>query len=306
MILELDGIDGVRVRKDVSLAPYTTIGTGGRARFFVEVEKTASLAEVVSGIRRTGVSAGDTFVLGGGANLLVSDDGYDGVILKLMGEFTSVCVEETNARVGAAATIMKLISITEDVGLSGLEFLAGIPGTLGGAVAMNAGAWGKGIWDSIIQVNGVDEGGSVTAICPEDHGVGYRRGNLPGGYIVVDALLACRKVERDEVSRMIAGYLGRRRKLSEDELRTFGSVFRNPEGDFAGRLLEQAGVKGLEAGDAMVSPSHANFIINKGNATSNQVLELISTMRHHVKERFGVTLIPEVVLLGFDKDAIKN
>ena len=172
MILELDGIDGVRVRKDVSLAPYTTIGTGGRARFFVEVEKTASLAEVVSGIRRTGVSAGDTFVLGGGANLLVSDDGYDGVILKLMGEFTSVCVEETNARVGAAATIMKLISITEDVGLSGLEFLAGIPGTLGGAVAMNAGAWGKGIWDSIKQVNGVDEGGGVTAICPEGRGVG--------------------------------------------------------------------------------------------------------------------------------------
>jgi UDP-N-acetylmuramate dehydrogenase len=306
MSIDLEGIEGVNVRKNVSLAPLTTIETGGRARLVVEVEFKEILSEVVRRARASGFGTSDTFILGGGTNLLVSDEGFEGIIIKLFGEFTRIEVQGTRITVGGAATLMKVISAAEEAGLGGLEFLAGIPGTLGGAIAMNAGAWGKGIWDITVQVIGVDEKGNDCVIRPDSHGVKYRSGNLPGGFIVSEAVLECEEVGSEEVTRRVREVLGMRRLLGDDELRTFGSVFKNPEGDYAGRLLDEVGVKGLTRGGAMVSRDHANFILNTGNATSGDVLELIKIMKRRVMDNFGIELIPEVILLGFDEDAIKD
>lgn len=304
--LELEGIEGVQVRRDVPLMSFTSIGTGGRALYVVEVERKEALAEVVRRVRVSGISDAKTFILGGGTNLLVSDDGFDGVVIRLLGEFNLVEVLGTRITAGAAVTLMKLISAAEGAGIGGLEFLSGIPGTLGGAIAMNAGAWGMGIWDKIVQVNGVDKKGTVVTKRTDSHSVGYRRGNLPGGFIVSEALLECEEADREQIAQKVKEVIGKRRLIGSDELRTFGSVFKNPGGEFAGKLLEEAGVLGLERGGAAVSKDHANFIINKGNATSGDILELINTMKRQVKDRFDVDLIPEVVLLGFEESEIEG
>ncbi|MFQ6103106.1 MAG: UDP-N-acetylmuramate dehydrogenase [Candidatus Glassbacteria bacterium] len=306
MNLDLEGIDGVKVRKDVSLAALTSIGTGGRARYLVEVEKREALPELIRRVRHFGFPATETFVLGGGTNLLVSDEGYDGLIIRLIGEFNRIDVRKTTVVAGAAVSVMKLMTMAEEEGLGGLEFLAGIPGTIGGAVAMNAGAWGKGIWDVVETVSGVDESGHGEMIKNTSHGVEYRSGNLPTGFIVAEAVLRIDRIDPDEVASRVREVMARRRKLAAGQLRTFGSVFKNPPGHFAGRLLEQAGVKGLKRGGAMISEDHANFIVNVGNATSGDVLELMRSMRCAVWDKFRVELVPEVILLGFKENAVKS
>jgi UDP-N-acetylmuramate dehydrogenase len=306
MELDLSEISGLALRRDVSLAPFTSIGTGGRVRCLAEAESEGALIELVRRLNQAGLEHSRRFLLGGGTNLLVSDEGFDGIVVRLLGAFGKVEAEGDHLMGGAALTLAALLHIAQEKGLAGLEFMAGIPGSVGGAVSMNAGAWGRAIWDFLHRVRGVDIEGNLNTIDPALHETGYRRGNLPPGFIVTAAVLACRAASPEEVAHMISGVLSRRRKIKEEEAKTFGSVFKNPEGHFAGKLLEEVGVKGMESGGAMISREHANFIANRGNATSADVIELMRAMRRRVKERFGITLMPEVVLLGFREDPLEN
>jgi UDP-N-acetylmuramate dehydrogenase len=307
-IMELDCVEipGLKLRRNVSLAPFTSIGTGGRVRYLAEVEEKGALAELVRRLKQIGVGTARTFLLGKGTNLLVSDGGFDGVVIRLLGTFDVVKAEGERLVGGAAATLAALLQLAQEKGLSGLEFMSGIPGSIGGAIAMNAGAWGRAIWETVVDVHGIDSGGDRAILFPSEHETGYRRGNLPAGFIVTEAVLSCERLNPEDVARMIAEVLSKRRKIKGDEVRTFGSVFKNPEGHFAGRLLEEVEVKGMEWGGAMISKEHANFIVNRGNATSADVIELMRTMRRRVREKFGIPLTPEVVLLGFHESVLEE
>lgn len=306
MELDISRIDGLKLRRDVSVSPFTSIGTGGRIRYLADIEEAGALAELVRRLKQGGVSTARTFILGKGTNLLVSDEGFEGVVVRLGGEFDAVRVEEGRLVGGAAATLAALLEAARDNGLGGLEFMSGIPGSIGGAVAMNAGAWGKAIWDFASCVRGINSEGNEDTLDPLRHRTAYRQGNLPRGFIVTETVLVCEPSTPGDITQRIAEVLAKRRKIKAEEVRTFGSVFKNPEGHFAGRLLEAVDVKGMSSGDAMISKDHANFIFNRGNATSRDVLELMRTMRKRVMEKFGIELVPEVVLLGFRDGALEE
>lgn len=238
-------------------------------------------------------------VLGNGSNLLVPDEGLPGVTVKLVGKLRNLTIEaETGqdvlVRVGAGMLNVVLLQRLDTLGLGGLGCLAGVPGTVGGAVAMNAGTALGEIAERLVAVEGVDGTRIDRASLP----MVYREGGLPHGFVVVAALLRATRADVNDERLRVGEHLARRKATQPLDLPSCGSVFRNPPGDHAGRLIERAGLKGWACGAAQISDLHANFIVNRGGASATDVMTCIHTAWSRVKAESGVLLVPEVHVLG--------
>jgi UDP-N-acetylmuramate dehydrogenase len=282
------------LREDVPLADRTTLRIGGPARFFAEVGDPEALSALLRWAR-----SGDLPVLplGKGSNILVADEGFPGVAVVLSGDFRSMAVDGTEVRAGGGASLMSLAVVAERAGLSGLEGLSGIPSSVGGAVRINAGSYGSEIFDVLVVVELVSRAGDRRPVPAAEIPHGYRwTALMESDDIVVSATLRLREAAPETIRARMAEVAGKR-KSSLPPRPNAGSIFRNPPGDFAGRLLEACGMKGRRVGGAEVSTVHANVISNAGGATARDVRALMTEMRRAVMDRFGIDLVPEIEVL---------
>jgi UDP-N-acetylmuramate dehydrogenase len=287
------------VERDYPLARLTTIRAGGHADMFARPASADELVELLAWARQESAAVE---VVGSGSNLLVADAGFRGLVLKLDGSLSEIRREDERLLCGGGVRLPSAAAKAAGWGLAGLEFGINIPGTVGGAVRMNANAYGGELarvleWVDVATAAGVDRR------APGDLGFAYRRSNLRPGEVVAGASFALEPGEPDAIREVLAGMRGKRREAQPSGIKTFGSTFKNPEaaaaeGRSAGRLLEAAGCARLEVGGARFSPKHANFVENTGSATTADVLELMALGRRRVYERFGVVLEPEVQVLG--------
>ena len=289
---------GSRARRDEPLGPRTTYRVGGPAALFVEVDDDDALAAVASAVAATAV---DVLVVGKGSNLLVADAGFPGLALALGEAFAGIEIDGTTVRAGAAAPLPVVARRTASAGLTGFEWAVGVPGSVGGAVRMNAGGHGSDLAASLRRVRVVDlrtgEDGWVPATALD---LGYRRSNLAPHQLVVMAELALAEGDAEEAGQTIAEVVAWRRAHQPGGPNA-GSVFTNPEGDSAGRLIEAAGAKGLRWGSAAVSTKHANFIQADEGGRADDVHALMGEVRRRVLLDSGVDLHPETRLVGFDE-----
>lgn len=284
------------VRSQADLAPHTTFRIGGPAQWLVEVPTLRCLRALMEIVAQT---ESPLHLLGLGSNVLIPDDGLAGVVVRLTGYFRRLRVRGTRVSAGAAIPLAQLARRMAARGLVGLEALSGFPSTVGGAVYMNAGCYGTEITDLLVRATLVDRDGSLRRIGVEDLGATYRRTALQGGdEIVTRALLELRIGAADEALDRIRELNRRRWSSLPSGLPNAGSIFRNPEGDYAGRLIEAVGLKGERRGDAEISERHANVIVNRDRASASDVLALMSEAHQTVSKAFGVSLEPEIVLVG--------
>jgi UDP-N-acetylmuramate dehydrogenase len=282
------------VLRDAPLAARTSIRVGGPADLLV---RPADVADLVDCLRAARDAGAEVLVLGGGANTLVADRGVRGVVLRLPAELGAEALEPPNLVLPAGQATARVVQRAHALGLVGAEFLRGIPGTLGGAVAMNAGTRAGEMADVVTHVE-IATADGVREIPAKELGFAYRTCRLPAGAVVTRVGLFLRAGDVAAAAKAMDEEWERRSASQPLELPSFGSTFRNPPGDFAGRLLEAAGLKGLRIGGAEVSTRHANFVVNVGGATARDVLALVRLMRERVREQAGVTLETEVRLVG--------
>lgn len=285
----------MEIETGVPLARLTTIGTGGPAAAFA---RPTSLAELEEAIAWAGARGLAVRTVGLGSNLLAADEGVDALVVRLAGELAGVEIEGHLLRAGGGATNAVCLHRARDAALGGLEFACAIPGTAGGGVRMNAGAYGSD-WSTILVRALVVSADGAGWLTPAELGLEYRHSHVGPAQVVagVEYRLSPRPVE--EIKTEVAELVARRKATQPTNKRTFGSVFKNPPGALgAGRMLELCGLKGHAIGGALVSPRHANFIENAGDATSENCLDLMREARRRAHEQFGVRLEHEVVLLG--------
>jgi UDP-N-acetylmuramate dehydrogenase len=283
------------VKERVRLHRHTTIGTGGQARFFAKPETVQELVDLLAWAERSELPIA---VLGLGSNLLVADEGFPGLALRLAGSLMYVKVEDTRMIAGGGATLAACLHHARRTGLGGLEFASAIPGTIGGAVWMNAGAYAREL--SGILVRGfVATAQGTRWLTPGELGMRYRASDLRHGQVVAAAELQLFRRSEEEIRKHVSELLTQRKAAQPTDRRTFGSVFKIPEHDLtAGQMLEACGLRGFRVGGAQISSKHANFIENVGGARTADVLALIDEARRRAYEQFGVVLEPEVQLLG--------
>jgi UDP-N-acetylenolpyruvoylglucosamine reductase len=287
------------VERDFPLARLTTIRTGGRADWFARPREAEELAGLLAWAKGEGLAIA---VVGSGSNLLVADEGFHGLALKLDGGLASVAHDGEQLLCGGGARLPSAAAKAAGWGLSGLEFGVNIPGTVGGAVKMNANAYGGQLAQVLEWVEVCSPAGRERRL-PEQLGFAYRSSNLGPEEVVALASFRLAQGDAAAIKATMAGMRVRRREAQPSGIKTFGSTFKNPEdhragGRTAGQLLEAAGCQGLQVGGARFSPKHANFVENTGEATTADVLELMAEGRRRVHGRFGVSLEPEVELLG--------
>jgi UDP-N-acetylmuramate dehydrogenase len=289
------------VQRDFPLARLTTVRTGGPAEFFLRAGGTEELQGALAWAAAEGLQVG---VVGSGSNLLVADEGVRGLVIKLDGALSNIDVDQANQTIscGGGARLPAVAAAAARAGLSGVEFGVNIPGTVGGAVRMNANAYG-GVLASVLEWVEVVDGTGIERRDPDQLGFAYRRSNLQPGQVVSRALFRLSPAPGEQVKATLADMRGRRREAQPSGIKTFGSTFKNPddpraEGRSAGQLLDLAGCRGLRVGGAGFSAKHANFVQNFGEATTNDVVELMAEGRRRVKDRFGIELEPEVQVLG--------
>jgi UDP-N-acetylenolpyruvoylglucosamine reductase len=288
-----------RVHRDYPLARLTTVRTGGDADWFARPADQGQLGALLAWAAEEGLKIG---VVGSGSNLLVADDGFPGLVLKLDGELATVEHDGDRLLCGGGARLPSAAAKAAGWGLSGLEFGVNIPGTVGGAVKMNANAYGGQLARVLEWVDVVTPAASDRRV-PEQLDFAYRSSNLGPQEVVARAGFVLNAAEPEQVKATMAAMRERRHEAQPSGVKTFGSTFKNPddkraEGRTAGQLLETAGCRGLRVGAARFSEKHANFVENAGGATTAEVLELMAEGRRLVHERFGVELEPEVQLLG--------
>jgi UDP-N-acetylmuramate dehydrogenase len=285
----------VRVEERVELSRYTTLGTGGPARAFARPE---SVAEVEELLRWAAEQELRVATVGLGSNLLAADEGVDALVLKLGGELAGVGSEGTLVRAGGGAANAVALHHARNAGLGGFEFACAIPGTIGGGIWMNGGAYGgdfAGVLERAL-VSTADGSGHVS---PAELGLSYRHSNLRHGQVVVAAELRLRPRDPAEIKEEVRELNARRKAAQPTNRRTFGSVFKNPEHELtAGRMLEACGLKGHRIGGAQISPKHANFIENADGAKTADALALMAEARRRAQEQYGVELQHEVEFLG--------
>jgi len=296
---ELKNISGLKVKIAEPLARYTSMKIGGPADYFIQVESDGALAHLLPLLRR---EATPFCLLGNGSNVLISDRGVRGAVIHLGGEFKRVEWNEmehtVEVQVGAACAVTQLVREAARKGYAGLEFAEGIPGSVGGALAMNAGAYGSEFEKIVDQVEGVTQDGEAVRFSRADMTFTYRDSHVPAGMVVTRVRLRLRKEEAAQVSSKVRELVSKRKSSQPSGYPNSGSMFRNPAGDFAGRLIEAAGLKGKRIGQAQIAERHANFIVNLGGAKAQDVHDLMELARTEVKEQFGIELVPEVRLLG--------
>lgn len=288
---------GAKLRQYAPMAQYTSFRTGGAARILAEPVSARALSE---GISLAAELALPYYVIGNGSNLLVSDKGLDAVVFRIADSMSRVCFDGLNVYVEAGALLSTVAKRSVELSYAGLEWAAGIPGTVGGAIAMNAGAYSGEMADVLTHVIWLDpETGVITNSAVSKENFSYRSSpyRAPERIAVAAQLLLCRDTDGSAKERMDA-YNAKRREKQPLAWPSAGSTFKRPQGAFAGALIEQAGLKGLAVGGAEVSTLHAGFIINKGGATSKDIYTLMQRVAFEVKEKSGYELEPEVRLLG--------
>jgi UDP-N-acetylmuramate dehydrogenase len=285
----------VNVERDVLLGRFTTLGTGGPARAFASPTTIAELEEALAWAAEERLEAR---VVGLGSNLLVADDGVDALVLHLEGELAAVEVDGETVRAGGGAANAVILHRARAAGLGRFEFACAIPGTIGGGVRMNAGAYGSDVAAVLARALVVDAAGARW-LTVEELGLRYRHSDVRPGQVVAQVELRLEPRPVEEIKATVAELQARRKDAQPTNKRTFGSVFKNPEHELtAGRMLEACGLRGHRIGGAQISPKHANFIENAGEATTADALALMAEARRRAHERFGVVLEHEVKLLG--------
>jgi len=295
---ELTRMAGSGVSFDCPMAGHTSFRVGGKAEAFYEAQNMESLRQVVAFLNRECVPY---LTVGRGSNLLVKDEGLEGVVIHLCGELEVIEMENIDSltiRAGGGLALFDLLAHCRDSGLGGMEFLAGIPGTVGGAIAMNAGAFGGEIGERVRRVQLVTRTGDLTVKDASQLRFRYRGLELEKGTVIAGAFFALDQADESTSKAKMADYLKRRKKSQPLEYPSAGSVFKNPPGHYAAKLIEQAGLKGARTGGAMISPKHANYILNMGGATARDVLDLINLATSRVKERTGIEMQLELKVVG--------
>jgi UDP-N-acetylmuramate dehydrogenase len=285
------------VSEDEPLASRTSFGIGGPADFFVEMSKPAAIEETINGAVERGIPY---MLLGAGTNLLIADAGVEGLVIRVVNRDHHI--EGRQVRAGAGLKMMRLARIAADAGLRGFEFAIGVPGTVGGAVYQNAGCWGKELREVLVEVEGFMPGTGKTTWKPADLKFEYRtsalrNGKLKGG-LVVEATIQLERGDGEQAKAMMAKLTRERNETQPIKTKNCGSVFKNPPGDSAGRLVQAAGLKGAREGNAAISSLHGNFIINEGGATAVEVKKLIERVEAEVRRRFNIELETEVEMVG--------
>jgi UDP-N-acetylenolpyruvoylglucosamine reductase len=285
----------VNIEEHVPLARHTTIGTGGPARWFARPQTIAELQEALAFAERERVAA---TVVGLGSNLLAADEGVDGLVLRLGGELAAVTVADGRVTAGGGATNAVVLHRARDAGLGGFEFACAIPGTTGGGVWMNAGAYG-GDFSQVLERALVVTAAGSEWLSPEALGLTYRHSDLRDGQVVAQVELRLTPQPVEEIKTAIAHFQSQRKAAQPTNKRTFGSVFENPRHELtAGRMLEACGLRAHRIGGAQISPMHANFIENAGGARSADAVALMTEARRRAHDEYGVELRHEVRFLG--------
>jgi UDP-N-acetylenolpyruvoylglucosamine reductase len=283
------------IEENVALSRFTTLGTGGPARWFARPETVGELVDVLSWADEREAAVAP---VGLGSNLLVADEGFDGLAVKLSGELAAATTEDGLLRAGGGAPLAVCLHRARAAGLGGLEFTCAIPGTVGGGVRMNAGAYGGDI-AGVLERTLVAVSGGAEWLTASELGLEYRRSGVGPGRVVASAEFRLEPRPVEEIKATVADMQARRKQAQPTNKRTFGSVFKNPQHELtAGRMLEACGLRGHRIGGAQISPKHANFIENAGDACSADAVALIAEARRRAHERFGVVLEPEVQLVG--------
>ena len=289
-------IDKDRVFTNEPMSKHTTFRIGGPADYFVCPENIEEVQKVVCLCNEMDMPF---YLLGNGSNLLVGDKGYRGVIIRLYKQMDKIEVSGTKIKAQAGALLVKVANEACKNGLTGLEFAGGIPGTLGGAVMMNAGAYGGEMKDVLEEVTVLTKEGEILTLNKEELELGYRTSIIGRkGYIALEVILRLKEKNADEIRAYMNELREKRVTKQPLEYASAGSTFKRPEGHFAGQLIEQAGLRGFQVGDAQVSEKHCGFVINRGQATAKDVMDLMREVSAKVEEKFGVTLEPEVKRLG--------
>jgi UDP-N-acetylmuramate dehydrogenase len=294
----LKKIGGEKILFDVPMSQYTTFRVGGNAEAIYRAGNLEELKEMMAFITDTGISY---LVLGVGSNLLVRDGGLDGVAIILDGYFASIednNMEEPCILAGAGLLLNKLVNFCTDKGLSGVEFLAGIPGTLGGGVVMNAGTGTQEIKDVIREVTVLTKGGILERRDNQNLKFRYRGLDLDIGEIILCAVLNLKRDKPASIRKRVKYRVKRRKERFPLDMPSAGSIFKNPEGNHAGRLIDAVGLKGKTIGGAIISIKHANFIVNKGKASASDILALMDLAVVRVREMFNIQLSPEIKIVG--------
>ncbi|MEE1249312.1 MAG: UDP-N-acetylmuramate dehydrogenase [Lachnospiraceae bacterium] len=288
-------LDKDRLLTEEPMKNHITFKVGGNADIFV-LPKVSEVAEVLKICKDF---TEPVTIVGNGSNLLVGDKGIRGVVVNIGKNMRNIEVEGDTLRVEAGATLAAAAMAAARAGLSGLEFASGIPGTFGGAVVMNAGAYGGEIKDILASVSVLDKEGQVRQLLAEELDLSYRHSNIPEqGYVVLSGVLKLEKKDPNLIEAYMEELRARRIEKQPLEYPSAGSTFKRPEGYFAGKLIMDAGLSGFSVGDAAVSTKHCGFVINKGNATAADVCELIDKIIQIVEEKYQVTLEPEVKKIG--------
>lgn len=288
------GSDNVRLHEPMK--KHTTFRIGGPADYYLCPHSTEELQKILQICRENKL---EFFILGNGSNLLVSDKGYRGVVIQLWKNFSDIETEDNTITVKAGTLLSKVAAEALEESLTGMEFASGIPGTMGGAVMMNAGAYGGEMNDIIREVTVLTREGELLTLSKEEMNFGYRTSVVKEkGYVVISAVLQLRKGDREEIRKVMDELKERRVTKQPLDMPSAGSTFKRPEGYFAGKLIMDAGLRGFSVGGAQISEKHCGFVVNKGDATAADVLGLIGEVQKRVQEKFGVALEPEVKFLG--------
>ncbi len=275
---------------------HTTFRIGGPADYFLMPRSSEEILQVLEICRQAQIPF---FILGHGSNLLVSDSGYRGAVIQIFRNFSAIWREDSSIRVQAGALLVSVSRKAAEAGLTGLEFAGGIPGTMGGAVVMNAGAYGGEMREVLDKITVLTQDGQIEQLTPAQLRMGYRTSSVKSEkYVVLEALVQLQSGERDKISERMNELAAQRSSKQPLEYPSAGSTFKRPEGYYAGKLIMDAGLRGFRVGDAQVSEKHCGFVINRGHATAAQVRQLMREIQERVVMKFGVKLEPEVQFLG--------
>ena len=284
------------ILRDELLSKHTTFRIGGKADYFVKPASENEVAVLVKELNENNI---DFYIMGNGSNILASDEGYRGVIVYIGENLSDIeLLDESTIKAGAGAMLSKVARVALDNSLSGMEFASGIPGSVGGAVVMNAGAYGGEIKDIIVKVKVCEKSGRIFEIANEELDFSYRHSAIQEeGYTVLGAIFTLKPGNKDEISRTVKEISAKRKEKQPLEYPSAGSTFKRPEGYYAGKLIMDAGLRGYRVGGAMVSEKHCGFVINADNATASDVKKLMEDVADKVEEQYGVRLEPEVKFL---------
>lgn len=284
------------IRINEPMSKHTTFRIGGEADCFLQIETEVQLRQILNYLQQLEIPY---FVLGNGSNLLVSDEGLAGVVLEIADKMSDVRIEDECIIAQAGALMSKIARVAYENGLTGFEFAAGIPGTIGGGVVMNAGAYGGELKQVVTKVTVMDTEGNLLDLDNETMEFGYRTSAIKNHpFIVTQVYIQLAPGNKEEIKSVMDDLAAKRREKQPLEYPSAGSTFKRPEGYFAGKLIMDAGLRGFRVGDAQVAEKHCGFVINRGTATAAEVKQLMCHVQQEVKTQFGVILEPEVIFVG--------